>query len=119
MSRRTANILRYFVNFEHCYLALAKRKEKKMILLSVLNQFVERAANFTELVILKQVPSLYCESFMVCLNAHLTTLLISLNALFAIVIISLSIWNYRILKKSPPNQRILSGRVCGETWERL
>ena len=55
-----------FVNFEHCYLALAKRKEKKMILLSVLNQFVERAANFTELVILKQVPSLSGESFMDC-----------------------------------------------------
>ena len=68
-----------------------------MILLSVLNQFVGRATNFTELGILKQVPSLSCESFMDCLNAHLTTLSISLNALFAIVIISLSIWNYRIL----------------------
>ena len=73
-----------------------------MILLSVLNQFVGRATNFTELVVLKQVCSLSCESFMDCLNAHLTTLLISLNALFVIVIISLSIWNYRILKKSPP-----------------
>ena len=73
-----------------------------MILLSVLNQFVGRATNFTELGILKQVPSLSCESFMDCLNAHLITLLISLNALFVIVIISLSIWNYRILKKSPP-----------------
>ena len=97
-SRQTANILRYFVNFEHCYLALVKRKEKKKkILLSVLNQCVRRATNFTELVILKQVPSLSCESFMDCLNAHLTTLSISLNALFAIVVISLSIWNYRIL----------------------
>ena len=34
-----------------------------MILLSVLNQFVERTANFTELVILKQVPSLSFKSF--------------------------------------------------------
>ena len=72
-----------------------------MILLSVLNQFVERAANFTELVILKQVPSLSCESFMDCLNAHLTTLSISLNAPFVIVIISLSICIFNIMKKKP------------------
>ena len=77
------------------------RKGKKKILLSVLNQFVERAANFTELVILKQVPSLSFKSFMDCLNAHLITLLISLNALFVIVIISLSICIYHIMKKKP------------------
>ena len=72
-----------------------------MILLSVLNQFAERATNFTELVILKQLPSLSFESFMDCLNAHLITLLISLNALFVIVIISLSICIYHIMKKKP------------------
>ena len=55
-----------------------------MILLSVLNQFVGRATNFTELVILKQVPSLSFKSFMDCLNAHLITLLISLNVLFIV-----------------------------------
>ena len=73
-----------------------------MILLSVLNQFVERAANFTELVILKQVPSLSFKSFMDCLNAHLITLLISLNALFVIVIISLSICIFNIMKRPSP-----------------
>ena len=123
MSRRTANILRYFVNFEHCYLALAKRKEKKMILLSVLNQFVGRATNFTELVILKQVPSLSFKSFMDCLNAHLIMLLISLNALFVIVIISLGICIFNTMKKKPspkPENTEWQGawRVLGETLER-
>ena len=60
------------------------RKGKKKILLSVLNQFVERAANFTEPVILKQAPSLSFESFIDCLNTHLITLLISLNVLFIV-----------------------------------
>ena len=73
-----------------------------MTLLSILNQFVERAANYTELVILKQVPSLSFESFMDCLNAHLITLLISLNALFVIVMISLSIWIYSSQRKPSP-----------------
>ena len=95
-----------------------------MILLSVLNQFVGRATNFTELGILKQVPSLSCESFMNCLNAHLTTLSISLNTLFVIVIISLipRIWIYCILKKSPskPENTEWQGvwRDLGETLER-
>ena len=80
------------------------RKGKKKILLSVLNQFVGRAtnSNFTELGILKQVPSLSFESFVDCLNAHLVTLLISLNALFVIVIILLSICIFNIMKKPSP-----------------
>ena len=93
-----------------------------MILLSVLNQFVGRSTYFKELVIWKQLLSLSCESFMDCLNAHLTTLSISLNALFAIVIISLSIWNYCILKKSPPKPENTEWqgvwRALGETVER-
>ena len=113
--------MRYFVNFEHCYLTSVKKKEKKILLL-ILNQFVERAANFTELVILKQVPSLSFKSFMDCLNAHLITLLISLNALFVIVIISLSIWIYHILRKSPPKPESTEWegvwRDLGETLER-
>ncbi len=93
-----------------------------MILLSVLNQFVGRATNFTELGILKQVPSLSCESFMDCLNAHLTTLLISLNALFAIVIISLSICIFNIMKKPSPKPENTewqgAWRGMGETLEK-
>ena len=93
-----------------------------MILLSVLNQFAEKAANFTELVILKQAPSLSCKSFMDCLNAHLTMLSISLNAPFVVAIISLSIWIYHILKKSPPKPEYTEWqgvwRDLGETLER-
>ena len=94
-----------------------------MILLSVLNQFVERAANFTELVILKQVPSLSFKSFMDCLNAHLITLLISLNALFVTVIISLSSCIFNIMKKKPspkPENTEWQGvwRGLGETLEK-
>ena len=101
-----------------------------MVLLSVLDQFVGRATNFTELVILKQVPSLSCESFMDCLNAHLITLLISLNALFVIVIIILiivillSICIFNIMKKKPsqkPENTEWQGvwRGLGETLERM
>ena len=57
-----------------------------------------------------------------CLNAQLTTLLISLNALFVIVIISLGIWNYSILKKSRPKPENTEWqgvwRDLGETLER-
>ena len=98
------------------------RKGKKKILLSVLNQFVERAANFTELVILKQVPSLSFKSFMDCLNAHLITLLISLNALFVTVIISLSICIFNIMKKPSPKPENTewqgAWRGMGETLEK-
>ena len=59
------------------------------------------------------------ESFMQFLNAHLITLLISLNVLF---IISLSIWIYNILKKSPPKPENTEWqgvwRALGETLER-
>ena len=94
-----------------------------MILLSVLKQFVGRATNFTELGILKQVPSLSCKSFMDCLNAHLITLLISLNALFVIVIILLSICIFNIMNKKPspkPENTEWQGvwRGLGETLEK-
>ena len=41
-----------------------------MILLSLLKLFPEGVANFTELVIFKQAPSLFLEFFMHFLNAH-------------------------------------------------
>ena len=53
----------------------------------------------TELVVFKQSPSLSLKSLVHFLNAHLITLLISLNVLF---IISLSICFYHILKKPSP-----------------
>ena len=87
-----------FENFEHCYLTSTKREEKKKSL-SLLHLFAEGAANFTELVIFKQDPSLPFESFMHFLNNHLITLLISLNVL---LIVSLSICIYHILRKPSP-----------------
>ena len=89
-----------FVNFELRYLSFVKKKKKKKkIPLSLLHLFAEGAANFTELVIFKQALSLSFASFMQFLNAHLITLLISLNVLF---IISLSICIYHILRKPLP-----------------
>ena len=86
-----------FVNFEHYYLTSVKRK--KNIPLSLVHLFAEGAANFTELVICKQAPHLSLESFMHFRNAHPITLLISLNVL---LVISLSICIYHILKKPSP-----------------
>ena len=69
--------------------------------------------------IFKQAPSLSLESFMQFLNAHLITLLISLNVLF---IISLSIWIYNILKKPSPEPENIEWqgvwKGLGETLER-
>ena len=73
-----------------------------MIPFSLLHLFAEGAAHFTELVIFKQAPSLSFESFMQFLNAHLTMVSVSLNVLFIILLISLSIWIYNILRKSSP-----------------
>ena len=84
-----------------------------MILLSLLNLFAEGAANFTELVVFKQAPSLSFESFM----QFLITLLISLNVLFIILIFSLSICVYNILRKPSPEPENTEWQ--GEAWERL
>ena len=93
-----------------------------MIPFSLLHLFAEGAAHFTELVIFKQAPSLSFESFMQFLNAHLITLLISLNVLFSSLLISLSIWIYNILRKpsSEPENIEWRGmwRGLGETLER-
>ena len=90
-----------------------------MILLSLLNLFAEGAANFTELGIFKQAPSLSFESFMQFLNAHLIMLSISLNVL---LIISLSICIYHILRKPSPKPENTEWqgvwRGLGETLER-
>ena len=59
----------------------------------------EGAANFTGLGIFKQVSSLSFEFFMRIFNAHLITLLISVNVLLTI---SLIISIYYILRKSAP-----------------
>ncbi|XP_021236236.1 uncharacterized protein LOC110389699 [Numida meleagris] len=79
----------------------------------------EEAANFVELGVLKPSPSLSFESLMHFLNAHLTMLSISLNALLIILVISLSI--YFLRKPSPkPEDTEWQGvwRKLGETLER-
>ena len=62
------------------------------------------------------------ESFMQFLNAHLIMLLISLNLLFIILLISLSIWIYHILRKPSPEPENTEWqgvwRGLGETLER-
>lgn len=80
------------------------------------------AANFTQLVFFKHAPHLSFESYMQFLNAHLITLLISLNILFIVLLISLSIWTYNILRKCPPEPENTEWqgewRGLGETLKR-
>ena len=79
----------------------------------------EGAANFTGLGIFKQVSSLSFEFFMRIFNAHLITLLISVNVLLTI---SLIISIYYILRKSAPKPVNTEWqgmwRGLGETLER-
>ena len=79
----------------------------------------EGAANFTGLGIFKQVSSLSFEFFMQIFNAHLITLLISVNVLLTI---SLIISIYYILRKSAPKPVNTEWqgmwRGLGETLER-